>query len=154
MSDTVIKHATVSVYILSDGQPRKALLLHHRKHSVWMPPGGHQETHENPLEAAIRETIEETGLDITPYLPKSRRASDHAQYLPAPQYVLESKIPAHGDEPEHYHIDFEYIITIPEQAVAHQPAESHDIGWFTLEELADLSTFEDIRTVLTEELAK
>jgi 8-oxo-dGTP diphosphatase len=47
----------------------KILLLHRQDHSsqgnLWGIPGGKLERLETPLEAAIRETLEETGFDIS-----------------------------------------------------------------------------------------
>ncbi len=149
-----IKHYTATVYIISDAKPRKALLLHHVKHDMWTPPGGHQEPWENPVETAIRETKEETGIDIGPYLQPDIPASGHAVYIQPPHHVLEAKIPARDDEPEHYHLDMEYIVRIPEQAAVREQVKAHNIGWFTLEEIENLRTFEDIRTVLNQELSQ
>jgi 8-oxo-dGTP diphosphatase len=146
-----VKHYTVTVYIYSDSTPRKVLLLHHRKHNVWNPPGGHQEIDENPIEAAIREVREETGLEIAPYM-EPNTPIGKGIYLPAPLRVLEVSIPAHGEEPQHFHVDLQYRVTIPEQAVINAPEESHDIGWFTLEEAEKLTTFTDVRQVLHREL--
>jgi 8-oxo-dGTP pyrophosphatase MutT (NUDIX family) len=148
------KHYTASVIIISTGKPRKVLLVHHRKLDTWTQPGGHQEVEENAYEAAIREAQEETGIDITPYLSKPERLTEHAVKLPLPSFILEETIPAHGEEPEHYHLDMNYIVHLPEQAVAHDERELHDIRWFTAEELAEIDTFEDLRPVLERELAK
>jgi 8-oxo-dGTP pyrophosphatase MutT (NUDIX family) len=148
----LIKHYTATVYILSDAQPRKALLVHHRKYDHWVPPGGHQEAWENPLETAIREVKEESGLEIAPYLEKPQRVDQDRVYLPQPKYLAEFKIPAHKDELEHYHIDFEYVVYVPEQAVSHQEAEAKGIGWFTWDQLKSMPTYPDIRQVLEQEL--
>lgn len=47
----------------------KILFLHRQDHksqgNLWGIPGGKIEQHETPLEAAIRETFEETGFDIS-----------------------------------------------------------------------------------------
>lgn len=40
----------------------RALLIKHTRLGVWLPPGGEVEPGETPLEAAIRELREETGL--------------------------------------------------------------------------------------------
>jgi 8-oxo-dGTP pyrophosphatase MutT (NUDIX family) len=151
---TSTKHYTASVIILSQEKPAKALLLHHRKYDKWSQPGGHQEPWENIYETAIRETKEETGIDITPYMERPKPFDEHATFIPLPNYILEEKIPAHGDQPGHYHIDMNYIIRIPEQAATHDPDEAHHIQWFTREEIKTLPTFEDLRVVLLQELAK
>ncbi len=146
------KHYTATVYIVTEEQPRKALLLHHRKHDKWVPPGGHQEANENPLEAAIREVKEETGLDIAKYFEPTRVVNGQSLYLPLPRYIMEQHIMAHGDEPEHFHLDMEYLVRVPHQAVNHQQDEAHGIGWFTVDELSNLHTWDDVRTVLQQEL--
>jgi 8-oxo-dGTP pyrophosphatase MutT (NUDIX family) len=52
---------TVAVFVLH----RDHVVLHrHRKLGIWLPPGGHIEPNELPDEAACREVIEETGLEV------------------------------------------------------------------------------------------
>ncbi|HBJ30605.1 MAG TPA: hypothetical protein DDY93_04455 [Dehalococcoidia bacterium] len=39
------------------------MALHwHKKVKAWLPPGGHIETNEDPVQAVLREVLEETGL--------------------------------------------------------------------------------------------
>ncbi len=147
------KHYTATVVVLNP-DASKILLLHHRKFGMWMPPGGHQQAGENLLETAIREVQEETGLDITAYLGAPRAVDDHAWALPLPNYFFEEKINAHGSEPEHYHLDAIFVAKIPEQAVVHAAAESHGIGWFTVEQLSDLPMFDNVRIIAKQELAQ
>jgi 8-oxo-dGTP pyrophosphatase MutT (NUDIX family) len=40
----------------------KVLVIHHNRLGVWLPPGGELQAGETPLEAAVRELQEETGL--------------------------------------------------------------------------------------------
>jgi len=147
-----IKEPTAMALILSTGQPPKALLLHHRAANFWMPPGGHQEAWENPLETIAREVMEETQLEISAYLPAITRVDDRTQIVPAPVRLVEIKIPARGDEPGHYHLDQLYIVRIPERPVTKDDAETHDIGWFTLEEAIKLPMPEDVRQLLLREM--
>ncbi|MCA1813861.1 MAG: NUDIX domain-containing protein [Halobacteriales archaeon] len=42
------------------------LLIHHARLQLWVPVGGEVEANETPLEAALRELKEETGLVGTP----------------------------------------------------------------------------------------
>ena len=42
----------------------KILLHFHRKLGMWLPPGGHIEQGELPDNAAVREVLEETGLEV------------------------------------------------------------------------------------------
>lgn len=59
------KHFCGSVWVLSKGKPTKMLLVHHKKLGKWLQPGGHIEPTENPVETAVRELKEETGIDIS-----------------------------------------------------------------------------------------
>jgi 8-oxo-dGTP pyrophosphatase MutT (NUDIX family) len=147
------KHSTASVIILTTLAPLKTLLIHHRKYDKWMPPGGHVEDTENPVEAAIRETKEETGLDISWAIGAPIPLDSTARHIRRPDYFLEEDIPVHGKQPAHVHLDLIYVVRIPEQAPKHNKAESHDIGWFTLEETEKLTTFENIHMLLRQELA-
>jgi 8-oxo-dGTP pyrophosphatase MutT (NUDIX family) len=55
------RHFTVAVFVVRDGR----VLLHwHRKLGMWLPPGGHIERNELPDEAAAREVLEETGVEV------------------------------------------------------------------------------------------
>ena len=56
---TVVRHFTATAYVVHDG--RVALHWHH-KVKAWLPPGGHIEENEDPVQAVLRETEEETGL--------------------------------------------------------------------------------------------
>jgi ADP-ribose pyrophosphatase YjhB (NUDIX family) len=50
--------------VIFDGQ-RHVLLCHRRDMDVWNLPGGRVESGELPTEAVVRETREETGLEVT-----------------------------------------------------------------------------------------
>ncbi len=147
------KHYAATVVVVSNSTPAKALLLHHRKYDRWMPPGGHQESHENPIETAIRETQEETGIDISALITPITILDDHVNTLPTPGYFLEESVPAHGDQPAHYHLDQVYVVKVPEQVVQLEAAKAHGIGWFTLEETEQLNTFDNVHMILRKELA-
>jgi 8-oxo-dGTP pyrophosphatase MutT (NUDIX family) len=151
---SVIKHHTAGVFILSDGTPGKVLLHLHKKLGKWMQPGGHQESWENPLEAAIREAKEEVGIDVAPYLGTPTRLDEVAEEMPLPSYLLEELILAHGTEPEHYHIDANYVVRMPERAALPDAAESQQTGWFSSGELDALPMFDNVRILLQRELAK
>ncbi|MBT6690894.1 NUDIX hydrolase [Candidatus Parcubacteria bacterium] len=139
------KHYTATVFIVSKMKPRKFLLTHHIKYDKWMPPGGHIEPMENPVEAAVREVKEESGVDIQAFLKDVKVIDERANILPLPTFLLEERIDPYGDFPEHYHLDFVYVIEVPMQEVNHQIEESHNIGWFSLEEMKDLPMFDNVR---------
>lgn len=47
-----------------DFETAEILLVYNEKLNKWLQPGGHIEGKETPIETAIRETLEETGIPI------------------------------------------------------------------------------------------
>ena len=144
------KHATATVFLLTAEMPRRVLLLRHKKLGVWMPPGGHVEAYENPFQAVLREVREETGLDVRAYFPLARTLDDRAYLLPMPRWILEERVEAHGHEGEHSHVDHVYAVTVPFQAVTHDPMESDGACWIGEDDLKNIDTFENCRILMRE----
>lgn len=142
------KHFTASVLITSEEFPKKIILVHHKKTGMWMQPGGHIENFENPIEAAIREVREETGLDISFIKKKIKKVDKFASFLPTPNFFLEETIPAHKNEPQHYHLDLFYCVDLPLQELIIQEEESYAIGWFSLEEALKLQMYENTKVLI------
>ena len=124
------------------------LLIKHKKLGRWLQPGGHIESFENPAEAAIREVLEETGIDIGFLKNGIKRIDKDGSFLPVPDFIMEQTIPSYQDQPEHFHIDIQYVVKVLEQKTKHNTKESHDIGWFTKEEALKLPIHEDTRVVI------
>lgn len=110
----------------------KFLLLFHRKHQKWLPPGGHLEKDETPPEAARREVFEETGLRIE-FLRQENIWIDewNANSIERPFSVLLERLAASEYGPAHEHIDFIYIARPIGGTLT-------DGKWFTLEEVQSL----------------
>ncbi|MDN3506217.1 MAG: NUDIX domain-containing protein [Simkaniaceae bacterium] len=126
---------TSTCYILDQD---KFLLIFHEKHQKWLPPGGHLEENETPPETAVREVLEETGLEIEFVLEENIWVDDwNAKSIPRPFSVLLENIAAKGDEPAHQHIDFVYV-------AKPNGGTLHDGKWFTLEEVEALETHKEI----------
>lgn len=143
------KHFTSSVCILSKGSPKKMLLIHHRKYGKWIQPGGHIDRFENPVETAIREVKEETGIDISFLKDKISIVDKDGTFLPLPAYLMEFTIPELGDQPKHYHIDTMYVVEIDEQrSLQNNDQESHGTKWFTKKEILRLDIHEDTRIIV------
>lgn len=102
------------------------LLVHHRRIGAWLPPGGHIEEYELPHTTAIRETKEETGIDIavlnldrigqslggmraenTGRLTAPPTRNENAFFLPTPLCVHAVK--AREGDSDYYHIDLAYL---------------------------------------------
>jgi 8-oxo-dGTP pyrophosphatase MutT (NUDIX family) len=57
----MVRHYTVSGIVLPDG---RVLLIEHRKSGSALPPGGHINPGEDPVQALRREVREEVGIDV------------------------------------------------------------------------------------------
>jgi 8-oxo-dGTP pyrophosphatase MutT (NUDIX family) len=142
------KHFTASVWIVTEDTPCKVLLIHHKKLNRWLQLGGHIEKFENPVEAAVREAREESGVDISFLIKEVKAADSETKFLPVPQFIVEQYIPSYKDEPEHFHLDMQYVVRVPEQKLKRSVNEARGIGWFSKKEALDLPIHEDTRKIL------
>lgn len=126
------KQFTASVYLIDN---QKFLLIYHHKLKKWLPPGGHVEPNETPAEAARREVLEETGLEIEFFLQENVSVNYwNAKSIERPYLCLLENIPAHQDIPAHQHIDFVYIakpLCIPD-------ISPFSYRWFSWDDLVQL----------------
>jgi len=109
--DLLPGHVTASGIVI---QREEMLLIKHRYIGEWFQPGGHIDSAEEPLNAAIREVAEETGWQTIP-------SSLHDQTLPIDIDV--HLIPANPikNEPQHLHIDFAYLLEPIHHGLASDP---------------------------------
>jgi 8-oxo-dGTP pyrophosphatase MutT (NUDIX family) len=122
--DAFPAHFTGSALVVSaDGS--QVLLHHHRKLDRWLQFGGHCDGEENVLAVARREALEESGIDGL--VVASARPFDLDIH----------EIPAHGNEPEHFHFDVRYVLIAPETATVQTSAESKELRWFTYADLQE-----------------
>jgi len=125
------RHHTATAYVVSDG---RTLLLWHQKLKMWLPPGGHLEPNEDPVEGALREALEESGLEVAVIPPPDLLVVDDPPVLPPPAVILIEDI-VRPDQPFHQHIDHVYYTRALtpvdfSAAIPHGPSR-----WFTAEEL-------------------
>jgi 8-oxo-dGTP pyrophosphatase MutT (NUDIX family) len=114
-------HVTASALIV-DRASRRVLLRWHQRQQAWLQVGGHGEPGESdPLEIALREGAEETGLtDLTPW-PGARLV--HAVIVP---------VPARNDDPAHEHADLRFLLTTAEAERARPERPAAQLRWLTL----------------------
>jgi len=105
-------HLTASALVVHPATERLLLRWHARQHS-WLQVGGHGEAGErDPLQVALREGAEETGLvDLRPW---PDAALLHAVVVP---------VSAKGESPAHRHADLRFVLATdhPDDARAERP---------------------------------
>ncbi|PKL24971.1 MAG: NUDIX hydrolase [Spirochaetae bacterium HGW-Spirochaetae-3] len=112
-------HVTGSAFVVDPAMGR-TLLVHHRKLDKWLQPGGHCEPGETAVQAAVRETLEETGVSGAPRIDGIFDIDMHP-------------IPARGDEPAHLHYDVRYLL-VAEPGSTTVSEESRAVEWVDLDE--------------------
>ena len=120
----------------------KILMIHHNKYGVWLPPGGHIEENELPDDALLREIFEETGIKakIIP-TQKLGLSEKYCKELAQPFVVLLEDIESNG---LHNHIDLIYLCRAVNENYTMNEKEVHGIGWFTVDEIKQLKTFDNV----------
>ncbi len=116
-----LTHVTASAIVVGD---RGVVLHRHRRLHRWLQPGGHIEAGESPEAAAVRESVEETGLAVA--------------HMADPPLLVH--VDVHRSARRHVHLDLRYLLVAPDTDPAPPPGESQEVAWFTwaeAEELAD-----------------
>ena len=85
-------------------------MLHwHSKNKMWLPPGGHIESNEDPIEAVHREVAEETGFKVEILNSAPRFQYEEPPQISPPVTIMLETIVANKAEPEDQHIDMIYF---------------------------------------------
>ena len=120
-------HFTGSALVVHPAS-RRVLLRWHFKHDRWLQVGGHGDPGEtDPLQIALREAREETGLsDLVPWPDANLQ---HAAVC----YVRRS-----GTEPEHEHADLRYFLATEHPDAIAPENEQSPLRWLTIAEAREL----------------
>lgn len=139
MTAPIERHATSTAYVVSDN---RTLLLWHTKLGMWLPPGGHSEPNEDPVQTACREAQEESGLEVEVIPPPNLLICEGPEVLPPPVVILIEDIVRH-DQPFHQHIDHVYFTRTRDWVDYEAPIPHGPAQWMrkeTLEESFSLPT--------------
>lgn len=154
---------------------KKVLFIKHKKLGIWFCPGGHIDDNELPHKAAEREFWEETGVRVQAIDPFYNSSSKTSEYLPSPiesnlhwvsednyKNRLKSKTPAKRVRTNLWprgceqHLGLLYLVEavddgghpltkIKDIKIKKNIEETDGIAWFTLEELNEIETTDDVR---------
>lgn len=126
-----IGHITASALIVNAART-KTLLTHHHKLDKWLQLGGHSDGDSDPLNVALREAEEESGMSN--FRPVSSDIFD----------VDVHPIPARKHEPEHVHYDIRYLFETEEHQRINVSPESKDVAWIPLDDITNYTMEESI----------
>lgn len=117
-------HATAGALLVRGNE---ILLVEHLAYGITLQPGGHLEPSDATLVgAAVRELVEETGVEASEVFPTSQ----------IPAYVEYGRVPARPEkgEPEHFHLDFGYAFVSAHNTEVGciQESEVRGAAWYPL----------------------
>lgn len=131
-------HATGSALIVHV-PTRRVLLRWHTRLQSWLQVGGHADPGEtDPVEVALREAREESGLDDVRPWPDARLL-----------HVVVVDVPANDREPAHEHADLRYALTCESPDLVRPEHDDAHLRWLTLPEAKDLSQEPNLVETLT-----
>lgn len=130
--DSKIGHLTSSAWVL-DHRREQAVLVYHRRLNRWIQPGGHIEPFETPVEGALREAEEESGI-------QGLKLLDTKIF-----HISIMNFPEGKDGPSHLHFDLRYLIQAPKEASLLASEEVGGAKWVPLNQLEHYS---DEKTIL------
>lgn len=117
---------SVAIYARRGGVGGQVLMIMHRRLQTWLPVGGELESGETPLEAAMRELGEETGLAGT--FPRLTEA--HAGVPPGLLGYEEHMAGSKG-----LHMNFVFVADVPQDAEVTPNDEFSDFRWVGSDDL-------------------
>lgn len=131
-------HLTASAALLSaDG--RRTLLTLHPRVGRWLQLGGHLENDPDLAAAALRECTEESGIE-------------GVTVDPVPVDLDYHPITCKGYTEPTWHFDVRFLAVAPEGAVETISEESHDLRWFPVDGLPDVS--EEVAALIAAAVAR
>lgn len=113
-------HVTASTLVVNES--RTAVLLNlHRRYNIWVQFGGHLEEQDGSLDAAaLREAVEESGIENLKLIPGIAQLSTH-------------EVRCGPIRPSH-HLDVRFVAVAPDGSQGEVSDESLEVRWFATAE--------------------
>lgn len=134
-------HLTASAFVVNEDLT-KALILHHNIFGGFIYPGGHADGEHDLYSVAVREVLEETGLDVVPLIDNSIFS---LQALPIKGHIKNGKY-----VPAHIHYDILYLLVaknIDMDKIRILESENSQVKWCKLEDTYNEDAVDWIRPI-------
>ena len=142
-----VRHFTATGYLVH----KNSVYLHwHEKVKMWLPPGGHIEDNEDPVQAVKREVLEETVLESVIVERDQALSFEYPKLVSSPRYIMVEDI----DDPQigfHQHIDLIYYCR-PKNGVQKIKQGWIAIGYDDLRQNQRLTIGEDKSVLLSQDV--
>jgi len=123
----VPKKHLVAYFVPIDLKTKKLLLINHLKSGLWLPPGGHVEKDENPIDTVKREMQEELYL--------------HAKFISTKSFFITITITINIDA-GHTDVSLWYLVYGDStKKYEYNTQEMSGYAWFTTDEIQGKNTF-------------
>lgn len=139
-----VGHLVAGAFIYAR-KTKRFLFLYHKDLKMYLYPGGHASKEDKtPLDTALRECTEETGLIDFKVLSWSGNS-----LIPLD---IDTQHIAYNERlnlPSHYHYDFRYVFIIEdEQDIKIDTSESRDYKWLDYDEFINMSRYATVKDKL------
>jgi 8-oxo-dGTP pyrophosphatase MutT (NUDIX family) len=131
-------HVTGSAVIVHPAT-RRVLLRWHKRQQAWLQVGGHGDPGESdPLQVALREAVEETGLpDLQPWPDAQLR------------HLAIVNVPASAKEPAHQHADLRFVLATADPDAVRPETPDAPLRWLEPDQACELTSEPNFRETLS-----
>lgn len=121
-----------TTYLVPFHKPTQSIFAgSHKKSGMWIPPGGHIDRDEGPLDTVVREFEEELSYKITP---------DRATLFQITMIDITNRPDCTR------HLGFGFRIDMPEKVdFDYDRGEFYEARWFTISEFLKMKTYEAVK---------
>jgi 8-oxo-dGTP pyrophosphatase MutT (NUDIX family) len=140
-SKITVRHFTATGFVVHGD----STLLHwHKKVQEWLPPGGHIDANEDPVQTTIREIKEETGFDVEIVPTQQALEIGNLDQVAAPHSIMIENV-VDAEHGKHQHIDHIYFTRlVGDRTTATNEHPDTNVGWLwaSLDDLQNKTAFQ------------